>query len=212
MTTCQHAPSLVHKCRHSVICTHAVCQWHKSGLWHKCNSFARQGSGAQSVHRGTARLTNVSRMTLSEGITPAFREAGQQQRKDWGEKLKFWHFWSSAIKPLIPYYSFRGFTDAAVFLRTQQWMGRTYRLPGECWAVTWMWGDSSHPGNRAARVACGARFGAIQSSDRACSGKAKRFTLPENLFGLWIKWSPGLGGGATSCPCLASKGSYSFPS
>lgn len=42
--------------------------------------------------------------------------------------------------------------------------------------------------------------------------KAKLFGLPGFLFGLWIKWSPGLGGGATSCPCLASKGSYSFPS
>lgn len=46
--------------------------------------------------------------------------------------------------------------------------------------------------------------------DRAA--KAKCLALPWFLFGLWIKWSPGLGGGATSCPCLASKGSYSLPS
>lgn len=46
--------------------------------------------------------------------------------------------------------------------------------------------------------------------DRAA--KAEQFGLPGFLFGLWIKWSPGLGGGATSCPCLASKGSYSLPS
>lgn len=44
------------------------------------------------------------------------------------------------------------------------------------------------------------------------AAKAEQFGLPGVLFGLWIKWSPGLGAGATSCPCLASKGSYSFPS
>lgn len=47
---------------------------------------------------------------------------------------------------------------------------------------------------------------------KAMQQKGKCFTLPVFLFGLWIKLSPGLGGGATSCPCLANKGSYSFPS
>lgn len=99
----------------------------------------------------------------------------------------------------------------------RRWLGGTCSAR-RCW---WLAGGAMVPRRTAAsglRIvpltppASRQRFWAIQSSARPCSEGAKLFGLPGVLFGLWIKWSPGLGAGATSCPCLDSRGSYSFPS
>lgn len=82
--TCCHTQSLFQKCCHSAGYTHTAGQRQKPGSWHVsliCSPGVLEHEAFTEAQPGWQMLVEW----LSERITPAFREAGQQQRKHWGE-------------------------------------------------------------------------------------------------------------------------------